>query len=296
MSNTNPECVVPECAIPGRHYTDCPCAGCTNTDHENHCTGCLRGLADDGILVCRHHHQRAVRLLRELPTLDDALIRATVRRTSAVGEYVKISGLATGIDLNETVLDTKDSLRQDLALFVSHVIIERGLTGFDGSPDVRAMVRFLDRHAMWLSANPITARSWPVKIPSAHADARAHAYPTRPDGIVLGECPCGTPVRFTPSDYSGTNTATCRGCGTTHTVAEWESELQTDPADGDLYTVAQLVRCIAVRHGKAVPESTIRRWAATGKLTQQGKDKRGRGLYDPADALKLAARLRDKTA
>lgn len=293
---TNPECVVPDCAIPGQHYTDCPCAGCTTPDHENHCTGCLPALADDGILICRHHHRRAVRLLRELPDLDDALVRATVRRSSAVGEYVKVRGLPTGIELNETVLATKDSLREDLALFVSFVIAERGLSGLDGTPDVRTMVRFLDRHTTWLSANPVTARSWPVKIPSAHADARAHAYPTRPDGIALGECPCGTTVRFTPSDYSGANTATCRGCGTTRTVAEWEEQLSTDPVDGDLYTVAQLVRCIAVRHGKAVPESTIRRWVTEGRLTQRGKDNRGRGLYDPRDALTLAARLRDKSA
>jgi len=294
--NNNPECVVPDCAIPGQHYTDCPCADCTTPDHENHCTGCLRGLADDGILVCRHHHQRALRLLHELPELDAALARATVRRTSAISEYVTTSGPSTGIELNELVLDTKSTLREDLALFVSYVIVERGLRRFSTPVDVSAMVRFLTRHATWLSANPITARSWPVKIPSAWSDARAHAYPTRPDGIVLGECPCGARIRFTPSDYSGMNTATCRGCGTTHTVAEWEQELSTDPTDGDLYTVTQLVRCIAVRHGKTVPESTIRRWAMTGKLTQHGKDKRGRGLYDPAEALKLAARLRDKTA
>lgn len=300
-TSTNPECVVPDCAIPGQHYTDCPCGpDCTlgtDPDHaEDHCTGCLPGLADDGILVCRHHHRRAVRLLRELPTLDDALVRATVRRTSAVGEYVTVRGLPTGIELNETVLATKDSLREDLALFVSFVIVERGLSGFDGTPDVRTMTRFLDRHATWLSANPITARSWPVKIPTAWADARRHAYPTRPDGTVLGECECGTTVRFTPSDYSGTNTATCRGCGNTKTVTEWEQELSTDPTDGDLYTVAQLVRCIAVRHGKAVPASTIRRWASSGKLTQHGKDKRGRGLYNPNDALKLATHLRDRSA
>lgn len=283
--NTTPICAVTTCAIPNQHHPDCT---------TNDCTGCLPALAADGILICNHHYRNAVRALRELPALDDDLCKAVVRRTGAITEYVKVIAPSTGINLDQAVLDTKDSLREDLSAFVAHVIEERGVQPLT-SQDVRTMARFLERHAMWIAANKYVAAAFAIKIPSAAADAKRHAYPSRPDGVSLGQCTCGTTVRYTPSHYSGDNTATCRGCGTTLTVAQWEQHLNAEPADTDRYTTTELVRCIAVRLGTVIPESTIRRWASTGKLTQHGKDHRGRGLYDPTEAIQLANTLRADT-
>lgn len=41
-----------------------------------------------------------------------------------------------------------------------------------------------------------------------------------------------------------------------------------------------------------IPPGTLRRWVSTNRLTQHGKDARGRGLYRVGDVAKLAAKRR----
>ena len=298
-------CTVPACAKPGTHATDC------TPDPEHPCTGCLPGLAADGLLICTHHRRAGERNLRELPGLDDDLVRATVHRTQAVNiGFITDGQAATGIVLNEGVMEAKAAIRETLTKLVAYVAHERGVAPADVT-HTRTMTSWLLPHLDWLSANPASAPHWPDAVRQARGHARAKAYPVRPDGTYLGTCttpleehdedghvtaqgPCGGPVRFTPSDYSGDQTATCPRCGTTKTVGEWETELAGELDNGTLYTVDQLVRSIAVRQGKVVPASTIRRWALEERITRHGKDERGRTLYDPAEVLRVAADVRGK--
>lgn len=276
-------CVVPDCANPNTGTPDTPA---------------------DGLLICNHHHRWATRHLAELPALDADLVTASVR-TARPGDNVGYTkngqtSAATGIVLDENVIAAKDGLRESLHLIVAFVTTERGTTP-PAVGDTATVCAWIARHADWLSANPVAAPWWPVTVRGARDTARAHAYPTAPDGVLLGHCPqppddtdipCGAPVRYAPSDYTGHATATCRACGTTRTVAEWEQVmLGGDDAnlEGALYTAGQLVRCIAVRQGRVVSEATIRKWVERGRITPQGRDHRGRTLYDPLEVLRVVS-------
>lgn len=273
-------CVVPDCAHPKTGTPDIPA---------------------DGLLICNHHHRWAVRHLAQLPGLDADLVTASVRTHRAgdnVGYTKNGQAAGTGIVLDEHVIEAKDALRENLTRIVAFIAHERGTTP-PTSGDTATVAAWIGRHTEWLSANPVAAPWWPVTVRQARDTARARAYPTAPDGVLLGHCPeppdetdipCGGPVRYAPSDYNGHATATCPRCGTTRTVAEWEQVmLGGDDAnlEGALYTTGQLVRCIAVRHGRVIPESTIRKWAERGRIAPQGRDHRGRTLYDPLQVLRV---------
>lgn len=196
-------CAVDNCRVPGRHH-----ASCRGTYLTQPCGGCLPGEEGDYMLICRHHYRRAVIALHELPELDEALTLASVRSSpSAQTERVTAGNVEHGIKLNDAVMATKDSLRKDPSLFASYVIVEYGAAPLT-SQTTSDMVSVIDRHSLGLAADPVTAKAFATKIPSARADARRHAYPDKATTLKLCACPqCGRAIRYTRDDKS----IRCRG-------------------------------------------------------------------------------------
>lgn len=264
-------CAVPDCRIPKRHSTTCDTPDCP---------GCLPGLAADTLRICTHHHRRAKQQLGDLPGLDRDLTIALATRTTMIRAYTT-GTMEMGIQLSEHILEATEYLRGRLTNLAAYVVEERGTT--TPALTTRALVAFILRHAEWLSADKFAAPSWTRQIDNIHTTAHRAAYPTRRTSIKLGDCPgttaagapCGTPIRYEPSDYAGTGTITCDGCGTTQTIQEWHTTLIGNDAR---VTAADAAIILATRYHRPIPESTIRAWATKGTITRHRV--RGRTLYD----------------
>lgn len=278
-------CVVPNCLIPRRHLQTC---------ETEDCNGCLPGLAADGLLICNHHHDRAIRDLRTLPQLDRDLSRAVAAKggPSGVGR-VKGNPGHPGISLDQNVLDAADYLRGRLTELCAFVSIERGHTA--PKWNVPAMVGWLNKHVEWMSANTELAPIWGRQVANVTVEAKRRAYRTRPDGVLIGHCTqttddgavCAQPLRYKPSDYAGDRTVTCRGCGHAYTVnslAEVADPAAAAPA-------LDLVALLGHRFNRVIDSSTIRQWVHRYPDVpfKAGKDSKGRTLYDTAVVLTFVA-------
>lgn len=267
-------CAIDPCYLKGRHTSD----GC-----DADCTGCLPGLAADGLLICSWHHRRAIQDLRQMPGLDADLGKALVPITSGVKPWSAVVR-SPGINLDQNVIDARDYLRSALANLAGYVVVERGLH-LPPAGNVPDMTAFLTRHADWMSANPVLAPIWGRQVANVRQEARRRAYRARPT-MKLGDCPltkddgsvCGGIIRHDPSDYAGQN-VTCPTCGTTGTVDWWQATIFGD--QGALLSDAAVARLLSSRYARVVSPATIRAWASKG-IIGAGKDGQGRTVYDLA--------------
>lgn len=263
-------CAVTDCYLPNRHTQTC------TTD----CTGCLPGLAADTLRICRWHHDRAKHHLEDLPRLDRDLTTALATRTTMIRAYTT-GTTQLGIHLDEHIMEATEYLRGRLTNLAAYVVTERGTAVPELT--VHGLTRFLLRHAEWLSADKLAAPTWPRQVENIHNTAHRAAYRTRRTAIKLGDCPhtkpdgtpCRTPIRYDPSEYAGTGTITCDGCGTTTTVDGWQTTLIGTDARVNAAAAATI---LASRYGRPIPESTIRAWATKGHVTRYRIN--GRTLYD----------------
>lgn len=269
-------CAIPDCYVKGQHViTDGPC---TIKD----CTGCLPGLAADGLLICSWHHRWGIRDLRALPQLDADLGKALVPVTSGVKPYTRGGRDGVGISLDEHVFEARDWLRSKLSVLAAFVSEERGMT--PPRVNTQAMADFLARNADWMSANPRLGPVWTRQVRAIMLEAKRYAYRTRNTSMKIGDCPlttadgsvCGGVIRHDPSDYAG-QAVTCPKCGTTGTVDWWQATIWGD--QGSLLSDRAVARLLSSRYARVVPPSTVRAWASKGKITGV-KDGLGRTVYD----------------
>lgn len=121
----------------------------------------------------------------------------------------------------------------------------------------------------------------------AHAVAYADRAIDRPEPMVaVGPCNtdgCVTRVYATP----GSVEAKCRGCGTTHNVAD-ARQWMVDAAlefEGDSATLRGWVMVLM---DQDIPVPTWKSWCRRGKLTSTGRDSKNRQLYRFGDVRDLA--------
>jgi hypothetical protein len=268
--------LIEPCYVKGQHViTDGPCT-------TPGCTGCLPGLAADGLLICSWHHRWGIRDLNALPGLDRDLGKALVPITSGVKTW-GANSRAPGIDLDQDVVEAREYIRAKLSHLVAYVVTERGLR-LPPEGTTLAMAVFLTRHAEWMSANRVLARVWTQQVRNVRLNGKRYAYRTRPT-MKLGDCPltkpdgsvCGTAVRHDPSDYAGQQVV-CRGCGTTGTVDWWQATIW---GDGALLPADAVAALLTTRYNRVIPPSTIRAWASKG-IIDTSKDGQGRTVYDVA--------------
>lgn len=273
--------------------------------HDPHatigCHVCGAPCGDDGGL-CRTHSQR---LASDLETVAELLVELETsisrqnrgRRDGSGGKSAErplpYDPRCSGVHL-------------DVTTTISAWCVEISRRGEDERDPLRAV----DPHdhagtAAWLARNLDRLRHHPDagqgydEITDAVAQGW-RAVDLAPDMVVLGECtaiedpegnPLPEPCRTVVYSRAGAHTARCRGCGGVHVVAqrrEWMiGYLATEP-----FTTGECARLLSYM-GKAVGASTVRAWAAQGKLTAQDEDGRGHPRYLMGDVVRLAFGIDD---
>lgn len=156
--------------------------------------------------------------------------------------------------------------------------------------DIEDVTWFLDRWAGRLAEHEAAD--------DAHEELRDLARrvewtcdPERPDWMILGECPveveqrdgtlgpCGGKVRAWPA-VGKERDPRCTRCGTVAVVDWWMSHILGNPSAKALVTGSELVGIIAWSLHWTVTHEQIRQWASRGKIQREGKDSKGRTLYD----------------
>lgn len=263
-------CVVPDCFVRGRHTTD----GC-----DADCTGCLPGLAADGLRVCRHHHDRARRDLHRLPELDAALTVALTRgrRPSQSGP---VGGTHTvDLVLDERVMDHRDFLRERLAAMVAFVAEERGFTG-PTRWDVGSVCAWLARSHDWSCASQMAA-TYVLQLDRLTRRAHALAYPNGTRVYPVGPCTGHT---------TSTEGERVPCTGTLHAIIRdteslLPSQLACDAPESHTFAPHEWMGLGRTLHNTRLPvddaarltgvaAGTIRRWISEGRITGTSKPHR----------------------
>lgn len=260
-------------------------------------------LADEGLLVCKHHHQEALRILLLLPELDEELQLALKPYRSP--QAPKAEGgrsNETPAAISSDALAVKTVLRMRIANMVSTVALERKFT--HPRNDVDSMVTFLADSAQWLSEHKHFAPGWYFTVSELAHAARRAAFEARPAGNYLGPCPvarpvmaedgrthdqpCGAPVRFDQFRYvdDPTYQVSCPRCKTEGSLAWWTQKIvgRIDAAPDDQLPATPLAMWLSWGLRRPISASTVRSWKAQGALHEVGRDAKNRPLYDRAAA------------
>lgn len=295
MSVQHPAC---SCRCHSSKFQPCDvptgCADLHPADYVDTCGVCGSPTADQSAL-CVTHSQRLKADLGGVPELL-AELETTICRQNRGPRGDGGKSAETPLIFNVAA----SGVRLDLECTLSAWCLDVSRRGEDDRDPLRAV----DPHdhpgtAAWLVRNLDRLRHHPEagQAYDEITDAIAQgwrAVDLAADLVVLGECtatedPEGNPLpemcRAVVYGHANALTATCRGCRNTHTIAvrrEWMLRTLPDmPA-----TTGALSRMIG-HLGQALGGSTIRSWAAQGKLTAVGEDDHHRPLYLVKDVLTL---------
>lgn len=302
------------CNMPGIHRDDADPEDCPPGPNPPACRGCGPAEAADGLQLCNVCARRLGHDAWRIAWFHDALGRAIAGNSRAQGDHAGGTNRAPGLDLRDPVVEARDTIRNLLVGLVRLIAEERGIAppwrhelaveqlpaGFVGPPRARRRIRgdntarafaaYIDRHAVWLAAHPVAAEH-AEQLRDTALDPRTWrlAFPTHSNRVPLGLCPldtgtgaCGT--RLYALDPAAE--VTCRGCGTTAPIAHWlrwQGETTTGIVDG-----YQAAAALSLTWGVVVEQRVLRVWACRGKLTRQGRDERGRTLYDMDEVREVA--------
>lgn len=255
-------------------------------------------LADEGLLVCRHHHNEALRILLLLPELDQELqiaLKPYRSPQAPKGEGGRSSDAPAAI--SSDVVAVRQILHMRLANMVATVALERKFT--HPRNDIDSFVVFLADSAQWLSEHRHFAPGWYLTVSELAHQARRVAFEARPAGNYLGPCPmtraedgeqvvCGAPVRFDQFRYvdDPTYQVTCPRCKTEGTLGWWTQKIvgRIDAAPDDRLPATPLAMWLSWGLRRQISASTVRNWKAQGALLEVGRDAKNRPLYDRAAA------------
>lgn len=251
------------------------------------CDLCARPSGDDAY-ICTTDAHRFADALHEITgdhrvhglaaDLDITLARQTATGTRSGHKPTRGSEAPLPIDLRAS--DAAHALHTTLATWVRAVHADLG-SGALPADTLTDMAAWLLPLSGWLRHTPYAAEAAADII---DAVARARRAVDRPaERTYVGPCECGADVYARP----GTPIATCRDCGTEWGVAEQHEWLRA-AAEDQLMTAAEIARATS-RPSALVSASTIRSWAARGRITAHGSDLHGRPTYRLGDALDLLA-------
>lgn len=177
------------------------------------------------------------------------------------------AALASAPDVPRTaqIIDVRRQVTLSLNGWCRVVVEEHDVEhGIPKGHDVIGMCTFLDRWADRIEEHAAVDDLLEEVIACSSA-VRRIARPSRPEGMVIGECrqvvgpggeECTTVVRAT-TDYEERGEITCRGCSTTDTLEGWI--LRMVGSEGP-YTAAQLVPILHRRMGIRATTDLIRQW------------------------------------
>lgn len=277
----------PLCSIDG---------GCADTHTTTGCGVCGAPTGDDGRLCVTHTDQ----LRRDLGGIPDLAAELDVTITRQNRGRPQPGGRSAERPLPYNVHTS--GVRVDLETTVNAWALDVSRMGEDPRDPLRVHAAHdLPAVAAWLVRNLPTLRKHPEAAQAfdelTHAvSAGWRAVDIARDRIVLGACrgealdedgePTGAECEQVVYGDPASDTATCRGCGSVHVIAE-RREWMLGAVGEHLATSGQLSTLIA-HLGRAVGRSTIRGWAAAGKLEARAWDRNDRAMYRVADVVALA--------
>jgi hypothetical protein len=157
-----------------------------------------------------------------------------------------------------------------------------------GRDVIAHLAEHIDRQLERLLNSPEHAEQLLADI-HGHTDDEGHHHPgilrtawrlARPGrrAAVTVECTCGArvPLEVDPSDP--TSIIRCDHCSEWGTITWWR-ERAAPPLDGPI-TASEAITWAVLERGIVLTDVQIRRWASNGLITRQGKDDKGRTLYD----------------
>lgn len=286
--------IVRRCAVehtvPGRHLD-----GCTDTD----CRGCSPAAAARQLWVCRWHERRVDDGLAALPGLYADL--GDPRRGKGTA-----GGGGAGLPMSDERRDARTAIRATLTDWCLTLKREHARTL--PANTVRAMAGHVrthrdpllaGRHAVALVADLLGVEDADGVRQGAAVVTVAWrlARPGRGTAVRI-LCTCGhrVPLDVDPSDPGGL--ITCPNCGEYGTVRWWRDRLAGD-VDGPR-CADDVIAWLILERGLPIDSermhTRIRQWAARGLLTRQGRDERGRTLYDPEQVLAVYTYTEQRTA
>lgn len=260
-------------------------------------------LAAAGLLVCHWHHNQAVRLLLQLPELDEELQIALKHLRSPQAPKPEGSRTSDSPDaISSRVTAARSVLHFRLANMVTTVAIERAY--MHPRNDIDSYVVFLNISAEWLSRHQNFAPDWYRAMHELSTAARRAAFEARPAGNYLGPCPqqvpviegdgrthyepCGAPIRFDQFRYTEDPTyqVTCPHCNTEGTLQWWTQKIvgRIDAAPDDHLTAIPLAMWLSWGLRRRISPELVRNWKSRGDLHEVGRDDKNRPLYDRAAA------------
>ena len=164
----------------------------------------------------------------------------------------------------------------------------------DGT-DVPSMCRFLERWAIQLAAHDAVSDMIDELKECARTVHRI-AYPEKRDWMPIGKCPLypdrddgqriqctGTVKAYPPRRDEAAREQRdprCDTCGTEAVVEWWHRAMYGDLGNNPLVTATDLIAMIAYRLQFTVTHEQIRQWKRRGKISDAGRDNKGRTLYD----------------
>jgi hypothetical protein len=272
------------------------------------CIGARCRRRDDGprlaapeLLLCYACRDRISVCAFEAGRVYEAL-GSVLARAGRASERVSGSRGSVGLAIDPLVADERNTIRVVLVGWCQVVVQKRPAHPPQDTNVSLAM--FLRTHADW-----IARQYWAGDVSAELDDAawnsarRRLAFPSGP-GVFIGECPlhvaregglevCGTRLTVRPDDDG---IVTCRGCGATETIEEWQRRIV-----GDLGTTASAVEVAALlswRWKRPVDRDTVRQWWRDGKVDRvtgaDGEpvlDGRRRPVYSVAQCLGYARAL-----
>lgn len=275
------------CNMPGTHRDGADPDDCPPGPNPPACRGCGPAEAADGLELCNICARRIGHDAWRAAWFHAALGQVVAGAYRSMGEYGG-AGRDPGLDLRPAAVEARDTLRNTLVGLCRLIAAERGFTPPADTP--HAMAAYISRNATWLAAHPAAAEH-AEQLRDTALDPRTWrlAFPAHTNRVPLGLCPIDTGAGACAARLYAVDPAaevTCRGCGVTAPIAHWlrwQGETTTGIVDG-----YQAAAALSLTWGVVVEQRVLRVWAHRGKLTRQGRDERGRTLYDMDEVREVA--------
>lgn len=230
----------------------------------------------------------------QVPILDPAL---DVPRMLAFWVRAAIDEWPALLTAAERVIDTDESGAEIERIVVSRVTLDIS----NPVATARFLAGILDRFADWDDGRYLDAMA--IDTRRCAASVASVAWPPRGDRVAIGECPCGRPIRVSPTvttelvPQPTTDPAAyplwrsvptldplvrCHGCDRQERLSGWIRVLRgTERLLDAEAVVAEVHAALGMRYQPA----TVRQWARRGMISTRAYAADGRALYDRVDVL-----------
>lgn len=258
----------------------------------NVCTASCEAPTSDGIHLCRAHTTELVDALRAVPALVADLDVTITRQSRTAGPKHGARSTSTPLPWNEHA----SACRTELNAILNAWAYETAQIGeYDTDPlsaihpsDTAELANWLRAHRDYAARHDLAGDLYAEVLDAITQATRAVDLP--PERKFIGICkhaPDGGPLQCREDLYAlpKQQWVTCRGCTHRHDAGQRRQEMLDELEDHAAHS--GVLSSIVTGLGHPVGASTIRKWAADGRLTVVSVDSNRRKLYKIGEVLNL---------